>query len=210
VLRPEGDNRSVAVNEETKVRTPLFPLYSAVRAVVPLWVGVRKQAVLQLINDVRAQMGTPQDPVDWSAPDAWISERLQGESETLARKIWEGTERKVNPRHIYGIYLFVNTYRLLQPASDGIYRITPDGERFLQGDSDLEHRIDDAEGLLQLLAILEGKVTAKRSDLLPEWSEFLQEHSNYGTTSTIKDTLRRRLLNLAERGLATRDGNSYA
>ncbi len=39
--------------------------------------------------------------------------------------------------------------------------------------------------------------------------EFLQEHSNFGTASTIKDTLRRRLLNLVERGLVHRGGTTY-
>lgn len=48
-----------------------------------------------------------------------------------------------------------------------------------------------------------------RGDLLPEWGDFLREYSKFGTTSTIKDTLRRRLVNLVERGLVERDGNYY-
>lgn len=59
--------------------------------------------------------------------------------------------------------------------------------------------IDDVEGLLQLLAILATKTRARSDDLLPEWGDFLGEYSNFGTTSTIKDTLRRRLANLVER-----------
>ena len=39
--------------------------------------------------------------------------------------------------------------------------------------------------------------------------EFLQEHSNFGMASAIKDTLRRRLLNLVERGLVHRGGTTY-
>ena len=53
-------------------------------------------------------------------------------------------------------------------------------------------------GLPQPLAILATKTRAKRGDLLPEWGQFLREHSNFGTASTIKDTLRRRLVNLME------------
>ncbi len=60
-----------------------------------------------------------------------------------------------------------------------------------------------------MLTILATKTRAKRADLLPEWGEFLHEHSKFGTTSTIRDTLRRRLANLIERGLVSREGNSY-
>ena len=64
-------------------------------------------------------------------------------------------------------------------------------------------------GLPQPLAILATKTRAKRGDLLPEWGQFLREHSNFGTASTIKDTLRRRLVNLMERGMVSREGNVY-
>jgi len=45
---------------------------------------------------------------------------------------------------------------------------------------------------------------------LPEWSAFLAEHSHFRAPISAKDTLRRRLLNLAERGLVQRDGNTYS
>ncbi len=37
----------------------------------------------------------------------------------------------------------------------------------------------------------------------------MREYSNFGTASTIKDTLRRRLVNLMERGMVLREGNVY-
>src|SRR5262249_3418601 len=49
----------------------------------------------------------------------------------------------------------------------------------------------------------------KRGDLLNEWGDFLRAHSKFGTERTIQDTLRRRLVNLVERGLVLRTGNSY-
>ena len=62
----------------------------------------------------------------------------------------------------------------------------------------------------KLLAILAGHSPAKRGDLLGEWGTFLIANSKYRTPSTIKSTLRHRLLNLVERGYVQRDGNTYA
>lgn len=96
-----------------KVRTPLYPLYSEVRALLPIWEGVPKEDVRELIKGIWEHTGTPQDPVDWSDPDKWIGERLSKEHQQLASRIWEGTFRKVNPRHVYGSYLFIYGFDLL-------------------------------------------------------------------------------------------------
>jgi len=47
-----------------KVRTPLFPLYSEVRSLLPIWDGVQKENVRELIKEIWEHTGTPQDPVD--------------------------------------------------------------------------------------------------------------------------------------------------
>ncbi len=192
-----------------KVRTPLFPLYSTVRRLLTILDAVPKASVISMRNAIFDQTGTPQNPVDWSDPDAWIDERLSGEDAALARRIWEESDETVNPRHISGAYLLINGYRLLVPDAMGVYRLTERGRAFLEGDAEVVRQIDDAEGLPQLLAILATKTRAKRADLLPEWGEFLREHSKFGTASTIKDTLRRRLVNLVERGFVSREGNAY-
>ncbi len=197
---------------ETKkfiVRTPLFPLHSEVRKLVPIFQGEMKDNVWGMIKALFDQTGTPQSNVDWSQPDEWIGMRLKGNHQTLARRIWDETEKTVNPRHIYGSYLFINTYGLLVPDSLGVYALSDDGKAFLDGKPTLVRKLDNDEGLPQLLAILAAHSPAKRGDLLDEWSEFLLANSNYGTPSTIKDTLRRRLLNLVERGYVAREGNTY-
>ncbi len=51
-----------------RVRTPIFPLYSEVRALLKIWPGFAKEAVLTLINALGEQTGTPQNPVDWTDP----------------------------------------------------------------------------------------------------------------------------------------------
>jgi restriction system protein len=192
-----------------KVRTPLFPLYSEVRALLPIWEDVAKEHVRELIKEIWEHTGTPQNPVDWSDPDTWIEQRLSKEHQTLARRIWEGTQKTVNPRHVYGSYLFIYGYDLLAPDSSGRYRLTERGKGFLHKQERYVREIDEVEGIPELLAILSTKPHAKRADLLPEWSEFLRDYSRYGMDSTIKDTLRRRLINIVERGFANRDGNTF-
>jgi restriction system protein len=192
------------------VRTPLFPTYSEVGKLINIWRDTAKKAdVLELINAVHEQTGTPQDPVDWSNPDKWINDRLTGKDQQLAHRIWSESGKSINPRHLYGSYLFVNAYRLLEPDSSGTYRVSAVGDRFLANDTAEVRRIDEAEGVPQLLGIIAGHSPAKRGDLLHDWGEFLLAHSKYGTASTIKETLRRRIVNLVDRGFIARDGNVY-
>lgn len=191
------------------VRTPLFPLYSEIKTLIRVLPGTRKDAFWSMIKAVFDQAGTPQNTVDWSRPDEWIEQRLKGEHRELAERIWKESKQTVNPRHIYGSYLFINTFSLLAQNAQGIYELTETGKGFLADDPETVRRLDEEEGLPQLLAILAAHSPAKRADLLEEWSEFLLENSNYSTLSTFKDTLRRRLLNLCERGYLSREGNTY-
>ncbi len=197
------------LTDEYRVRSPLFPVYSEVRHLLRLWDGVKKADVLTMIQDIHDQTGTPQDPLDWTEPDVWIADRLTGRSRELARMIWEESRHDVNPRYVYGTYLFVNSFDLLLEDPEGTYRVGPQGEAFSSGEDGLIRRIDFIEGLDELLSILATKTRGMRGDLLPEWGEFLREYSKFGTTSTIKDTLRRRLVNLTERRYVERDGNYY-
>lgn len=192
------------------VHTPLFPTYTEVGKLVEIWKDtVRKATALEMINALWDQTGTPQNPVDWSNPDKWIGERLSGASQSLAREIWENTGKAVNPRYLYGSYLFINTYKLLVPDDSGVYRLSETGKKFLDNEPEAIRKLDEAEGLPQLLMILAAHSPAKRGDLLADWGEFLLAHSKYGTASTIKDTLRRRILNLVDRGFIDRSGNTY-
>ena len=162
---------------ETKVRTPLFPLYSWVSALLPIFNGQKKSDVTHLIQAIWEQTGTPQNPIDWTEPDKWIEERLHGNHAKLARRIWEESNHLVNPRHIYGSYLFINGFELLNINHDGVYDISETGRAFQKNDEATLKALDEVEGLLKLLAILSTKKKAKRGDLLPEWSEYLQAYS---------------------------------
>jgi restriction system protein len=188
----------------SKVRTPWFPRYSVVNQLLTILQGVRKSTVSDMLGAIVDQTGTPQNPVDWSNPDSWIAERLTGDNAALAKRIWEESKHTVNPRYIAGAYLFINNYSLLN-----VYQLSARGKAFLENDAKILRELDTAEGLLQLLSILATKTRARRGDLLPEWGQFLSEHSKYKTANTVKDTLRRRLVNLIERNIVLREGTTY-
>lgn len=191
------------------VRTPLFPLYSDLRACVRAWADEPVSLVLDLHNKLMELTGTPQSPVDWTDPDTWIPERLSGEHARLARKLWETSGKRTNPRHVYGAYLLINSAGLLE-QEQGVYRLTGRTKAFLADDPALIEELDRNEGLPRILALLAEKASAKRSDLLDDWGHYLAQVSKITSLSMIKDTLRRRLLNLVERGLVDRDGNRYS
>ena len=195
--------------EHFKVRTPWFRPYSDVRMLLTLLPGVSKAAVKSMISALDEQTGTPQNPVDWSDPDTWIAERLHGNDQLLAQHIWQGSHHTVGPRYIAGALYLIHLYELLETDRDGIYHISGRGQLFLDNDSQTVREIDEAEGILHLLTILATKSQAKRSDLLPEWGDYLHAYSKFGTELTIKDSLRRRLVNVVERGLVQRMGISY-
>ena len=169
----------------------------------------------QPIKQVRDHYGdirpdrAPQNRVDWSDPDTWINERLRGDHRAIAQRIWEGSDKTLNPRHVYGCYLFINRLKLLEQV-DGVYRFGERGRLFFAKDDALMRELDAAEGLPKLLSLVAERSPCKRGDILPAWSDYLKAVSLFTTPSTFKDTLRRRLLNLVERRLIARDGNTYA
>ncbi len=77
---------------------------------------------------------------DWSEPDRWIDARLSGEPAALARKVWEGSGKAVNPRYLYDHFTFISRLRLLE-SHNGVYRMGQRGRRFLCGDESILHEL---------------------------------------------------------------------
>jgi len=192
-----------------KMRTAWLPLYSEVRQLLQILDGESDSTFTNMQKSIWEQVGTPQNPVNWSDPDTWISDRLSDDEKILAQRIWKESNGKVNPRHISDSYYFFKRYNLLIPNNNGIFRLSIDGKEFLSGNKKILKEIDNIEGIPHIIDILATKTRAKRSDFLSEWGEFCREYWGYGTESTIKDTLRRRLLNLLERGYIIREGKYY-
>lgn len=107
--------------------------------------------------------------------------------------------------------MFINNplFDLMQTDEDGGWHPSEQGRLFLAHDEATLRKLDDIEGMLQLLELLAGREQARRADLLPEWQAFLHQHSKFASPSSVKTTLYARLYNLVERELITREGMSY-
>lgn len=191
------------------VRAPLFPTYEKLAYALRIFTGKSPSLVLELINAIFDQTGTPQNPVDWTNPDKWIDERLSGTVRTLAAEIWNDSNQTLNPRYIYGSYLFANSTNLLKQEG-GIYQLSDRGQSFLAGDENTLRNLDVMEGMPKLLSLIAERSPCKRGDIFPDWIDYLKAVSLFSKPSTFASTLRNRLNNLAARDLIDRDGNTYS
>lgn len=201
-------NEENGAETSKRVGTAVYPPYSEVRKLLTVWPGWPRSQVTRLRAKVYELTGTPQEPVDWTDPDKWIETKLTGEYKTLARAIWESG---VNPRYTTGHWLLIQNYVLLEDGPGGVLHLTPSGRDFLDKEcGETEIRVDQREGLIRLLNLVADSGPAPVSELLPEWSDHLKSvGSPYKTETTIRDSLRRRLNNLLDRGLADRKANHY-
>jgi restriction system protein len=207
---PSVETVAEADDEQQRVRIPLFPLYSELRLVLPVWDGRPRSAITHLRATIGELRGTPQDPVDWTSPDEWIPKRLTGEDQTLAMAIWQESGKLVNPRHTYGHWLLARGYHLLDESAEGILQLTEHGRDFVKNPGGAtEVLLDESEGLLKLLVIVSGRGPARVGELEDEWREYLARHSRVSSDTTIKNTLRLRLRNLLERQLIARSSAQY-
>ena len=194
-----------------QVRIPLFPVYPELRHLLRVWPGYPRKQVTSLWATINELRGTPQKTVDWTDPSTWIPQRLQAGDRELAQAIWDRSKRAVNPRHTYGHWLLAQRYDLLRDDGDGVLQLTKTGRAFLeQPGGEAESAIDEAEGLIKLLSIVADNGPARPGGLVEEWADYLSRRSLFKTESTVKDTMRRRLSNLLERGLVERNGNLYS
>jgi len=196
---------------EQRVRTPLFPTYSEVRHLLKVWPGRPRKQVTGLQAALGELRGTPQNTVDWTEPDKWIPERLTDDDRELAQAIWASSGKTVNPRHTYGHWLLAQKYELVKEGEDGALRLTERGRDFLEHErGDAEAFLDEQEGLAKLLALVADNGPTRAGGLIDEWTEYLTRHSAFASDSTFRDTLRRRLNNLLDRGLVSRNGTMYS
>ena len=214
-LDQDAPNRGHAgqeINEiEQRVRTPLFPSYRIVRHLLQVWAGRPRKQVTGLEATLRELSGTPQNPVNWTDPGAWIPQRLTGEDRELANAIWTSSNNTVNPRHTYGSWLLSQKYYLVREDGDGTLRLTDKGQDFLEHEhGETESFLDEQEGLVKLLTLISDNGPTRAQNILDEWEDYLIRHSAFGKPSTFQDTLRRRLVNLLDRGFLSRERAMYS
>lgn len=206
-----GDVESGKDESERRVRTPLFPTYREVRHLLKIWPGRPRKQITGMRASLGELRGTPQNTVDWTNPDVWIPERLSGDDRELASAIWTKSGKAVNPRHTYGHWLLSQKYDLIEEGQDGLLRLTERGQDFIDHEGgETEIFLDEQEGLAKLLALVADDGPTRVGGILDEWTEYLSRHSSFGSPSTFRDTLRRRLNNLLDRGLVTRKSTMYS
>ena len=104
----------------------------------------------------------------------------------------------------------MNGYNLIE-CTDGIFKLTEKGNTFISGTHNNTIReIDIEEGCLFILNMVSIYNNSKRNKFLPDWTDYLLTNSNYRKESVVKDSLRRRLVNLMDREYIIRDGNIYS
>lgn len=192
------------------IKIPLYPEYSTVVQLLKIINGMPVQDFKNTWNSIWNLRGTPQNTVDWTEPDQWIPERLIGKDKEVATKIWQESNKAVNPRWTRGDQFLMTGYDLIEELN-GLYQLTQEGKTFIsKAENAVIQKIDIEEGLIQILRQLSLIKSGKRADLLEEWEEYTQYNSNLKQDSVIKDYLRRRLVNLIDRKYIKREGNVYS
>lgn len=202
------ENEENVAETSKRVRTAVYPPYSEVRKLLTVWPGWPRSQVTQFRAKVMDLTGTPREPVDWTDPDRWIEKKLTGEYAALAQEIWKAG---VNPRYTTGHWLLIQNYALLEDGPDGMLHLTPSGRDFRDKEfGETEKHVDQQEGVVQLLSFVADSGPAPVGKFNETWSDYLESvRSPYKTETTIRDSLRRRLNNLLDRGLIDRKANHY-
>jgi restriction system protein len=163
-----------------------------------------------MANAIWDQRGNPQAQVDWSNPDEWIPERLDGANRELAQRLWRESQRTLNPRYTRGCWYFVTKHDLMHRAAGDLLEVSERGRRFLtEPDGVLVAELDAYEGILVVMHLVATQGTARRSTLLPGYSEYSRTHTTFQSDNVLKSSLYDRLRNLIARGLVASRGNSY-
>jgi restriction system protein len=80
--------------------------------------GESAKRVRNMMNAIFELANTQPDSIDWANPDHWINERLSGDVQRLARKIWEGSGKALNPRYLYGHHKIIRAPRTITSSWD--------------------------------------------------------------------------------------------
>jgi restriction system protein len=191
------------------IKIPLYPEYSTTVKLLKILNGMLVRDFKNMWNSIWSLRGTPQNTADWTEPDQWIQERLTGKDREIAAKIWNDSNKAVNPRWTRGDQFLISAYHLIT-ENNGMYELTQEGKIFIgKAENEVMQKIDNEEGLIQILRQLSLVEGGKRADLLEEWEEYTKYNSNLKQDSVIKDYLRRRLVNLIDRKYIKREGNVY-
>jgi len=170
--------------------------------------GTRYETFALMLRDIRFHVGNPKYQVNWSDPGEWIPERLCGDSEDLAARIWRESNQLVNPRWSQDLWRFVKPHSLVE-VSDGVCALTDLGRRFVNAEDAVIRQIDQLEGIYLVLSELAAKGSSRLNDLIDGFREYCHLHTSWKSDVSIRSALRYRLNNLRNRELIVRSGHAY-
>jgi restriction system protein len=186
--------------------TPYFPLYSHVRAFLRVVRGESKSVIRKMNQSIAKQMGTRQNPVDWSNPDEWIPTRLLGAERKLALTIWN--EGRLNPYYLGGVDQLIKRHHLWDDREQVF--LTPEGDAFLAGDDEpFVVEIDEKEMIFLILELVASH-PGQMGSLRTRFTEICRMMTAYQTENSIYDVLKYRLDNLINRGLVQSKSRQYS
>lgn len=195
---------------EIRSPTPNLKTHSNARHFLRIMDGVPYTLYKATFDAIWEQRGSPQDQVNWTDPDSWIPERLSGEEQVLARRIWTESNRELNPRYQRPLWYLTKKHHLLERDRRGVLRITERGRQFLaEPEGAVVAEIDSYEGMLTVLRLVAERGPGKRNDFLPAYATYCRTHTSFKKDSVIKSSLYDRLANLIERGYIIRRAQTY-
>ncbi|SDZ38332.1 restriction system protein [Jannaschia faecimaris] len=190
---------------EPIARNPKFPKYSVVRELLAVLSGLTKRDLRGLINAVYLESGSKDAPVSWTNPAFWINERLCQREKEVAERIFEGTNRSVNPARIYGAYLLISRYGLLDIV-DGVYCENNNTSEFNVEPSPIVFQVDYFEGIIAIIQWLAENHVLAREELIHKWIELCETRSQMRSRRSIGSALSLRVANLKSRNLINEKG----
>ena len=197
-------------DEKLRSLTPGLPEYRLASHFLRILNGVSYPLYRSMYNDIWEQRGNPQETVNWTEPEKWIPERLQGEEQQLALRIWRESRGELNPRYTRGCWYLSTKHDLLQQGEADQLQITDKGWQFLEkSPNSIMAEIDAYEGVLTILRMVGERGPGRRSEFLPEFTIFCQTLTNYRSENPIKGALYDRLINLIDRDYIYRSGQNY-
>ena len=193
------------------VKVPLFPLYEAVRAALPVWAGRRRGDVTGIRSTLKRHRGNPKANADWSNPAEWIGRLLEGREADTARAVWEETGGLVNPADLRGHWLLASNYHLVEVGPDQLLRLTDGGKDFVEQErGETVRQLDEREGLFKILAIVAELGPGKRAAFIEPWTDYVTRISNVRGDTTAKSYLLYRMNNLRSREFLARSGATWS
>ena len=188
--------------------TARLPTYSAAQHFLRIVEGMSAGSLIKMRDDIFEQVGNPQEPVNWSDPRQWIPERLCGDSQSIALRLWNESDNSINPRYFAGLWSLCEKHKLLVYPFDKM-TLTDAGKLFLNEDLEQLARMDDYDGILVILSEIAARGPAQRKHILAAFRHFCNTYTTWRTDGSVKSALSYRLENLLQRDLIEKSGQSY-